>query len=96
MTRRRSRLEIQLEILNSLKLGIKKPTRIMNNVNISWKSLQNAVDNMLSQDLIFEIDTSYSEDSRTSRIYELTSKGINVLKYFQKAENMFGIVKVVE
>jgi len=96
MTRRRSRLEIQLEILNSLKLGFKKPTRIMYNVNVSWKSLQNSFDNMISQDLIFEIDTSYGEDSRTSRIYELTSKGINVLKYFQKAENMYGIVKIIE
>ena len=95
MTRRRSKLEIHLEILNSLKMGIRKPTRIMYNVNVSWKPLQQAFDNMLNQDLILEIDTSYGEDSRTSRIYELTSKGDSVLKYFWKAENMLGIGNVM-
>ena len=95
MTRRRSKLEIHLEILNSIKMGVKKPTRIMYNVNVSWKPLQQAFENMLSQDLISEVDTTYSEDGRTSRVYEITSKGDSVLAYFRKAENMLGIENVI-
>lgn len=95
MTRRRSKLEIHLEILNSIKMGVKKPTRIMYAVNVSWKPLQHAFENMLSQDLISEVDTTYSEDSRTSRVYEITSKGDSVLKYFRKAQNMLGIKNVI-
>ena len=95
MSRRRSKLEIHLEILQKIKLGVKKPTRIMYGVNVSWKPLQEAFSKLIDQELIKEVDTLHNEDNRTTRIYELTAKGDSVLSYFKKAETMLGLKQVV-
>jgi predicted transcriptional regulator len=95
MSRRRSKLEIYLEILLQIKMGVKKPTRIMYGVNVSWKSLQEAFGNLIGQELIREVDTLNGADNRTTKIYELTSKGESVLSYFKKAETLLGIKQLV-
>lgn len=89
MESRRSKLEIYLEVLQIIKSGTSKPTRIMYQANISWQPLMRVLGSMISQGLVNEIDTTSvgrRRDKRTSRIYEITMKGEQVLKYFKGAK----------
>ena len=96
MTRRRSKLEIYLEVLWIIKDGTRKPTRIMYGANLSWKPLHQILRSMVSQGLIKEIDTRDSRDKRTSRHYEITQKGENVVKYFNRAKSLLELEEVVK
>lgn len=93
MRNRRSKLEIYLDVLKVIKEGTKKPTRIMYGANLSWKLLQGILGSMVSQGLIEEIDASDSRDKRTTKIYEITSKGDSVIRYFDRAK---GLIEVDE
>ncbi len=79
---RRTRLDICLDILRALKKGVRKPTRIMYAVNISWVPLQKRLTSMVSAEFISEIECK--GDKRTTREYEITQKGLNVLDYWDK------------
>ena len=94
MTRRRSKLEIYLDVLWVIKNGTRKPTRIMYGANLSWKPLQRILDSMMSQDLIREVDASHSRDKRTNIFYEITQKGENVVKYFNRAKDLLELEEV--
>ena len=86
MESRRSKLEIYLEVLNIIKNGTSKPTRIMYQANISWQPLMKVLTSMSNQGLIEEIDTtsiSRKRDKRTSKIYQITMKGEKVIQYFR-------------
>ena len=93
MRNRRSKLEIYLDVLKVIKEGTKKPTRIMYGANLSWKLLQGILGSMVSQGLIEEIDASNSRDKRTTKVYEVTSKGDSVIRYFDRAK---GLIEVDE
>jgi predicted transcriptional regulator len=95
LTRRRSKLEIYVEVLSIIKGGTSKPTRIMYEANLSWDHLNSVLSPMLTQGLIDEIDTTKERrrDKRTNTRYELTQKGENVLRYF-KDTRAFGIEDV--
>lgn len=87
---RRSKLEIYLEVLNIIKNGTYKPTRIMYQANISWQPLMKVLGSMISQGLVDEIDMkkqNRKRDKRTSKIYRITLKGEQVINYFKGAKN---------
>ncbi len=88
MKRRRSKLEVYLDVLWTIKNGTQKPTRIMYESNLSWKPLQRTLSSLASQGLITEYEPEYNRDRRTTTCYELTQKGENVLKYFKRAEDL--------
>ena len=90
LTRRRSKLEIYVEVLSIVKGGTSKPTRVMYEANLSWDHLHRILKPMLSQGLIEEIDTTQERrrDKRTNTRYELTQKGENVIHYFKRAEDL--------
>ena len=88
MKHRRSKLEVYLDVLWTIKNGTKKPTRIMYESNLSWKPLQRTLNSLVSQDLISEYEPMNIRDKRTSTCYELTAKGENVIKYFKRAEDL--------
>lgn len=88
MKNRRSKLEIYLDILNVIKEGNTKPTRIMYGANLSWKLLQGVLGSLVSQGLIDEVDLSRSRDKRTNRVYQVTKKGDNVIRYFNHAKEL--------
>jgi predicted transcriptional regulator len=90
VTRRRSKLEIYVEVLSIIKGGTTKPTRIMYEANLSWDHLQRIISPALNQGLIEEIDTTIrrKRDRRTTRCYELTQKGENVLRYFKDSRTL--------
>lgn len=93
MKNRRSKLEIYLDVLNVIKGGTTKPTRIMYGANLSWKLLQGILGSLVSQGLIEETDLSASRDKRTNRIYHITKKGDGVIRYFDHAK---GLIEVDE
>jgi len=88
MEPRRSKLEIYLEVLGTIKSGTSKPTHIMYQTNVSWQPLKRMIGYMVDQGVVREIDTSAIEgrDKRTSKIYEITTKGEQVLNYFRGAK----------
>lgn len=94
MSRRRSQLEIYLDVLWLIKNGTNKPTRIMYGANLSWKPLQRVLNSMVDQGLIVEVDARSKKDKRTTVCYETTQKGENVIRYFNKAKDLIEIEEV--
>ena len=91
MKSRRSKLEIYIDVLKTIKEGTIKPTRIMYSSNLSWKLLQSVLESMVEQNLIEEIDQSDSRDKRTNVVYQVTSKGDSVIKYFGHAKRLIDV-----
>jgi len=89
---RRSKLEIYLEVLQIIKMGTSKPTRIMYRANISWQPLTRILTSMVSQGLIEAVDTNSlsrrKRDKRTRNIYQITMKGEQVIRYFKGAKEL--------
>ena len=96
MTRRRTKLEICLEVLRIIKSGTCKPTRIMYGANLSWKPLQESLNSMVAQGLVVDIDSSDNRDNRTNIIYEITQKGENVIRYFSRAKDLFQLEEIAK
>lgn len=88
MKRRRSKLEVYLDVLWTIKNGTQKPTRIMYESNLSWKPLQKTLSSLMSQELIQGFEPTNLRDKRTTTCYELTQKGENVINYFKRAEDL--------
>ena len=84
MSKRRSRLEILLSILSVVKGGHEKPTNIMYAVNRSWNPTQKMLSNMVEEGLL-ELRTALGLSRRR---YAITEKGVNVLDYFMKANEI--------
>ena len=87
MTNRRSKLEIYIDILEEITNGVTIPTRIMYGANLSWKPLQQILKSLVTQELIVEY-LAEDGDKRTKKAYKLTEKGMNVLRYFNKAKEL--------
>ena len=93
---RRSQLKIRVKILEILLNGETKPTRIRYDAKLSWRSLKNNLESLVDQGLVESIESSkikHGRDKRTSIEYILTSKGRNVLKYYQSAFTLLDIEK---
>jgi len=86
MSRRRSKLEIILNILSNIRNGMDKPTRIMYAANMSWKPVQKILSSLREQGLI---EMRMNPKSRQSRKrYVIKQKGITLLDYFAKANEI--------
>ncbi len=84
MSRRRSRFEIMLGILAAVRSGEDKPTRIMYAVNLSWGPTLKVLTSLVEQGLLEERIAS----GKSRRRYMITEKGVNVLDYFEKANEI--------
>ncbi len=92
MSHRRSKLEIQLNILSSVMNGVDKPTRIMYAANMSWRPVQRNLSYLVEQGLL---DRQVNLESRKSKSrYVITEKGIHVLEYFKKAKEILPIKEI--
>ena len=89
-------MEIYLDVLLEIKNGTKKPTRIMYGANLSWIPLQRVLTSLVSQGLVVEIESGERGDKRTSKTYELTQKGDNVLQYFRRAKELLPLEEITE
>ena len=89
MSARRSKFQLSVEVLECIKSGEEKPTRIMYNCNLSWKSLKDILDNLTEQGLLEE--TEIPGKKRSKRQYEITLKGENVLKYYRMVSGLIEV-----
>lgn len=93
MPRRRSRLDIVLDVLSSVREGIDKPTRIMYSANLSWKPTQRILRSLVQQGLLREIEDTSSK--RTKRRYEITEKGARLVRYFERAKDLLVLEEIL-
>ena len=73
-----------LEVLSAVKGGEDKPTRIMYAVNLSWGPTLKVLTSLVEQGLLEERIAS----GKSRRRYMITEKGVNVLDYFEKAQEI--------
>ena len=88
MEKRRSKLEIMLEVLSAVINGIDKPTRIMYAVNLSWRPTKSLLSSLVDQGLLTMKETPGG--GRSKRSYGITEKGTNTLRYFD------GLKEIIE
>ena len=77
MSTRRSKLDIQLEVLNAIRAGVDKPTRIMYAANMSWAPVSKILDRLVDREFVSVITDNSGNGSK--RRYEITEKGVSVL-----------------
>lgn len=90
-SRRRSVLELHLDVLRVIRDGTRKPTHIMYGANLSWNPMHRILRSLVSQGLIREVDVSGDRDGRSSRSYEITRKGEKVVGYINRSVELMGI-----
>lgn len=90
MSARRSKFQLSVEVLGQIKSGEKKPTRIMYSANLSWKSLKEILQSLVSQGLIEESIVSRTS-KRSKKRYSITPKGENVLQYYNMVSDLIEI-----
>lgn len=86
---RRSKMEIHLDILKTLaQKGPLKLTHIMYKANVNCSVLKEYLDFLTQQNLVEE------KTLRKERIvYEITEKGLTVLKYFRELQIMLPVLE---
>jgi predicted transcriptional regulator len=83
---RRSKLELQLDILKALEHGeMTSPTRVMYDVNICWKFLEQHLTYLEKQNLVEKI----SCEKRSK--YAITQRGLGLLRGFKELKKMLQI-----
>ena len=89
MSIRRSKLEIITIILDAIKNGEQKPTRIMYAANMSWNPTQKLLEDLVEKGFLKV--KLVSGGKRTKRVYYITEKGENVINYFEGAKTLIQI-----
>lgn len=89
MSERRSKLEIMLKVLETVKEGVDKPTRIMYSVNMSWNPTQEVLARLEDDGLIRVMEKPGG--IRKKKRYEITEKGASVIKYFKGVKALINI-----
>jgi len=75
---RRSILQIRVDILKVVEEGYGKPTQIMYRANLSWNVLQAQLKSFIETDMLLV------EEYGSRRRYNITPKGAEMLKSYQK------------
>jgi predicted transcriptional regulator len=90
MSVRRSKLDIQLIVLNAVKDGVDKPTRIMYASNMAYMPMKKTLDNLVNRGLLSV--SSNMVGKKAKRRYMITEKGTSVLNYFEGAKEIVDIM----
>lgn len=85
MSKKRSKLEIYLDVLRAIRAGYSKPTNIMYKSNLSWITLRDILDSLVERGLI----TTIERDGR--KLYFITSKGKSVLNSLEEAYSILSV-----
>lgn len=89
MIAKRSRLQIYLDVLQAIKEGTEKPTRIMYRTRLSWGILNVALSSLERQGNVEAVDVASSRRGKARKVYRITQKGESALKYFEQCEELF-------
>ena len=79
---KRSRIRLCLDVLKVISKGVAKPTNIMYKSNLSWGTLMEILRALERKDLI------RCETVGRWKRYRITEKGLNVLRYYRKIEEI--------
>lgn len=83
LNKRRSKLEIYVDVLRAIYRGINRPTKIMFAANLSWKTLKEVLDYLERQGII---------ERRTAekrKLFFITEKGRRILDAFETLATEF-------
>lgn len=83
---RRSRMEVEIDIMQAISDGAGRPTHIMYRSNLSWSVMQSFIRSMESQGLL----VIRAAEGRKS--YALTEKGQRVLETYHSVKKQLDIV----
>lgn len=82
MSRKRSRLEIYLEVLETIMSGCNKPTNIMYKCNLSWISLKEILDSLIERGLITVVERN------KRRLYLITERGRGIVSRLEETYSL--------
>ncbi|MBS7639065.1 MAG: archaellum operon transcriptional activator EarA family protein [Candidatus Bathyarchaeia archaeon] len=82
MSKKRSRLEIYLEVLETIMSGYSKPTNIMYKCNLSWISLKEILDSLVEKGLVKVVEKN------KRRLYLITERGRGVVNRLEETYNL--------
>jgi predicted transcriptional regulator len=78
-----------LKVLEAIRDGVDKPTRIMYAANMSWNPTQEVLAKLVEEGLIWVTDEPGGR--RSKKRYKITEKGANVIRYFNGAKALINI-----
>jgi len=87
--KKRSRLEITLQVLYIIYSGTCKTPHIMNEAGISWVHFKEVLSALELQGLVRVGEPEAKgrrRDNRINKVFKVTEKGVNVLRYFRNAK----------
>jgi len=87
---RRSELEIKMDVLRVVSMGIDRPTQIMYKANLSWIALQSNLKSLVKSTFLRE------EDLGSRKRYELTQHGFEILSTYQKVVDAMSALPTVQ
>ena len=90
MSKKRSKLELYLELLSIIKEGTQYPTRIMYKANMSWVPTQQFLEFLVSKSLIEVTVLTSPRDKRTKKKYSITDRGEKLLAYLHNTQEETG------
>ena len=80
-------------MLSAVRDGVDKPTRIMYASNLSWMPTQRILRSLVEKGFLREIENTGSK--RTKKRYEITDKGLKVVRYFNRAKDILDIEEIL-
>jgi predicted transcriptional regulator len=86
-THRRSRLELNLDVLKAIYNGRQAPSRVVYAANLSYDRVVNCIEFLVEQNLVQRIE------GITKKRYTITDRGKNVINYFYEIEKLMGRTK---
>lgn len=82
MSKKRSKLEIYLEVLETIMAGYSKPTNIMYKCNLSWITLKEILDSLIEKGLVTAIERN------KRKMYLITEKGRSVVNRLEETYDL--------
>ncbi|MBS7653555.1 MAG: DUF4364 family protein [Candidatus Bathyarchaeia archaeon] len=82
MSKKRSKLEIYLEVLETIMAGYSKPTNIMYKSNLSWITLKEILDSLTEKGLVTAIERN------KRKLYLITEKGRSLVNRLEETYNL--------
>jgi len=82
MTRKRSNIEIYIDILRAVKSGTCKPTNIMYKCNLAWRPFKQILESLVENEIL-EINQMGKR-----KTYHLTERGNDILRSFEVARSL--------
>lgn len=82
MSKKRSKLEIYLEVLETIMAGYSKPTNIMYKCNLSWITLKEILDSLTDKGLVTAIERN------NRKLYLITEKGRSIVNRLEETYDL--------